>query len=282
MPPKRTHIALDLLTRAQPAEDALTFFKSKVLERPLYLKPTSKEDQLTTDARSARQTARTLRVLQKRKTTGKPRPLSAKQKRALQIYAIPKSQRKYSIYVPLWRMWCGYIREILGITAVERPGGYGRYVEPKGAGPLLAGADFHGAMVEVVRSSCVGRVGIKGIIVRDTKFTFEIVTSRNELKGLSNSCQCCRRLYANGKTLVVPKEHTVFRFEVPIIDTTLDNEKKAEEETEKTSELDVMEVDHTWDKHPRPLVFELQGSNFEVRATERATRKFTIHLPKDL
>jgi ribonuclease P protein subunit POP4 len=183
MSSKKTHIALDLLNQAQPPADALAFFKTRVLERPLYLKPTSKEEQLTSDARAARQAARTQKALKKRKSPGKPKPLSAKQKRALQIYAIPKSQRKYSIYLPLWRMWCGYIREILRITAEEQPGGYGRFVEPKGAGPLLAAADFHGALIEVVRSRCVGRVGVKGIVVRDTRFTFEIITERNELKG---------------------------------------------------------------------------------------------------
>jgi ribonuclease P protein subunit POP4 len=281
-PAKKTHIALELLTRAQPAEDALTFFKSKVLERPLYLKPTSKEDQLTADARTTRQHARILKASKARKHPGKPKPLSAKQKRSLQIYAIPKSQRKYDIYVPLWRMWCGYIREILGITAEERPGGYGRYVEPKGAGPLLAGADFHGAMVEVMRSRCVARVGVRGIVVRDTRFTFEIITKRDELKGLSKSIPSCTKPNANSEIVVLPKEHTVFRFEVPIVDAPLESEKKLEGETEKGSEKDRMEVDSTWDNQLRPLVFELQGSNFEVRATDRATRKFTIHLPKDL
>jgi ribonuclease P protein subunit POP4 len=50
------------------------------------------------------------------------------------------------------------------------------YVSAAGAGAMLASADMHGAMVEVVRSRCVSRVGVRGIVVRDCKHVFEIVT----------------------------------------------------------------------------------------------------------
>jgi hypothetical protein len=81
---------------------------------------------------------------------------------------------------------------------------------------------------------------------------------------------------------VVPKEHTVFRFELPIIDVPLDGEKQAQKGGEQTTEDDVMHVDRITDDQPRPLVFELQGSSLEVRATDRSTRKFVLHLPPDL
>lgn len=67
------------------------------------------------------------------------------------------------------------MRDILGA-------GEGRQVTAQGAGQVLVSADFHGAEVEVVRSRCVSRVGLRGIVVRDTKFTFEIITKANELK----------------------------------------------------------------------------------------------------
>lgn len=59
-----------------------------------------------------------------------------------------------------------------------------RYVNAAAVGPLLASADYHGAMVDVVRCRCVGRVGIRGIVVKDTKFTMEIITPKNELKSM--------------------------------------------------------------------------------------------------
>lgn len=49
-------------------------------------------------------------------------------------------------------------------------------------GSKLVSADFHGAEIEVVKSRCSGRVGLKGIVVRDTKFTFVVVTRGDEVK----------------------------------------------------------------------------------------------------
>lgn len=81
--------------------------------------------------------------------------------------------------MPLHRLWVGYIRGVLGLK-----GDGSGYVAPQSAGPLLASADFHGAEVEVVRSRCVGRVGLRGIVLKDTKFTFELVTKGNEVKSM--------------------------------------------------------------------------------------------------
>lgn len=53
---------------------------------------------------------------------------------------------------------------------------------PASHGAKLVSADFHGAEVEVVRSRCASRVGVKGIVARDTKFTFEVVTEKDEVK----------------------------------------------------------------------------------------------------
>ena len=64
------------------------------------------------------------------------------------------------------------------------------------AAAKLCSADFHGAKLEVVRSRCVSRVGVQGIVVKDSKFAFEIITKGNSRK-------------------LMPKEHTVFRFVVP-------------------------------------------------------------------
>ncbi|KAK5277040.1 hypothetical protein LTR16_010330 [Cryomyces antarcticus] len=134
------------------------------------------------------------------------------------------------------------MRGILGVDGV-RDNGYGAYVTPQGAGPLIASADFHGAEVEVVRSRCVSRVGLKGIVVKDTKFTFEVITKSDELK-------------------TVPKEHTVFRFEIPLIAKMPEGEQEGEK--------------------LKSLVFELHGSQFENRAPDRANKKFKLHIDPDL
>ena len=117
------------------------------------------------------------------------------------------------------------------------------YVDANSAGPILVSADYHGALVEVVRSRCVSRVGLKGIVVKDTKFTFEVVMEQGV--GLR----------------VVPKEHTVFRFEVPF------------EKGEGGVKVEGVR---------KPLVFEIHGSQFENRPPERANRKVKAHFDPDL
>ncbi|KAK3619606.1 hypothetical protein LTR56_023891 [Elasticomyces elasticus] len=225
------HIAETLLKRAHSPDLAATIFREKVKQRPLLLRPTSPDPEL--NARSKRQYER-LQKAKKDRKSNKPKPLSAKQKRALCIYEIPKEQQKYAIYEPLHQMWCGYMREILGLTDGKRS-----YVEASSVGPILVSADYHGALLEVVRSRCGSRVGGKGIVVKDTKFTFELVTSKNELK-------------------IMPKEHTVFSFEVP-----LESKEDGGEE-------------------PKPLIFEIHGSQFENRATDRANKKVKQHFDPDL
>ncbi|MCJ1351207.1 MAG: hypothetical protein MMC33_001190 [Icmadophila ericetorum] len=238
--PSTPHPAQILLSRAHPAPLAEAIFTEKVLHKPLRLAPTA-FDHASKDARAQRRIFR----LQKREhilRRKKPKPLSAKEKRVQGVYDIPKEARKYVIYGRLHELWLEYIWEILGI---KKNTGKGEdvYVSAQGGGAVLAGADFHGAEVEVVRCACVGRVGTRGIVVKETKFTFEIVTRKDELK-------------------VVPKGKTVFRFEVPL-------------PTPEGKEVVQMENGVSESRPTRKaLVFELHGSQFEARPTDRATKKF--------
>ncbi|KAI7217327.1 RNase P/MRP, p29 subunit [Hortaea werneckii] len=240
----KEHIAEALLKRAHSPDQANTIFRERVKQRPLLLRPTSPDPDL--DARSKRQSLRDQKAKSQRSSSTKPKPLSAKQKRRLDLYAIPASQRKYAIYAPLHRMWCAYIREILGLGRE----GKRTFVDANSAGPVLVSADYHGALLEVTRSRCLSRVGTKGIVVKDTKFTFEVVTVRDEVK-------------------VLPKEHTVFRFEVPFED---DGEKQREDDG----------VVKKVEEKRKPLVFEIQGGQFENRAPDRANKKFRAHFDPDL
>ncbi|KAF2141868.1 uncharacterized protein K452DRAFT_271710 [Aplosporella prunicola CBS 121167] len=226
-----------LLSRAHSPDASARIFADKVQKKPLLLRPTEPSiNNSNSDARHQRQAAR---QLARARAKSKPRPLSAAQKRALRLYELPAAQRKYAVWEPLHGMWCAYMREILGI------GGAAAYVTAATAGPKLASADFHGAVVEVVRARCVGRVGVRGVVVKDTKFTFEIVTPRDQVK-------------------TIPKEHTIFRFEIPLAAPAPATAPDAPSEK------------------PRSLVFELHGSQFENRAPDRANKKFKQHNMTDL
>ena len=176
--PRSPHIAQILLEKAHTPEVASTLFTEKVLQKPLRLRPTSPDlGSHDHDARALRRMER-IRKEAKTKRRKKVKPLSAKEKRITGTYDIPKDAKKYEIYVPLHRMWLGYMGEILGLEE-----GKSAYMTAKGKGSILASADYHGAELTVVRSRCAGLVGLQGIVIRDTKFTFQIITKGNELKG---------------------------------------------------------------------------------------------------
>ncbi|KAI9713608.1 MAG: hypothetical protein M1820_000991 [Bogoriella megaspora] len=233
------NVSEQLLKRAHSPETASQIYEEKVHHRPLLLRPTSSQPD---NARDARQKARLAKQALRRRSK-KPRPLSAKEKRALCVYDVPKSQQKYDIYVPLNKMWISYMQDVLGLGKQRGDGSAIMGVTPRSAGAVLVSADFHGAELEVVRSRCISRVGVRGIVIKDTKYTFEIVTRSNEMK-------------------ILPKEHTIFRFEVP---------------------LPVLEVPGTEAQVKRqPLVFELHGSRFETSAPARAKKNVKLHLDPDL
>ena len=169
------HIAHELLSKAHPPEVAAAIFTDKVLHKPLHLQPSTR-DPNSGDARAQRRLVRVRKEVKVKKRL-RVKPLSAKEKRVLGIHDIPKGSRKYEIYEPLHRMWLGYMREILGFED-----GKSAYISAQTKGSLLASADYHGAQVLVIRARCAGLVGLEGIVVKDTKFTFQLITKRNELK----------------------------------------------------------------------------------------------------
>ena len=174
------HIAGVLLSRAHSPITTEKLFTEKVKQRPLLLHPT------TTPSASDERSRRRLTRLRKKEyflKKQKPRPLSAKEKRKLGVYDIPKEEQKYEIYEKLNALWVEYMQDVLGMAGKGEQG-----ISVAGHGSLLATADFHGAILEVVRSRCVDRVGVKGIVVRDTKFTFVVITKENDLK--SKFCFC--------------------------------------------------------------------------------------------
>jgi ribonuclease P protein subunit POP4 len=97
-------------------------------------------------------------------------------------------------------LWNGYMLEVLGLAnatvaggAADDGGGEGRAaqttttttmreVSVAAQGSLLASADLHGAEVEVVRCRDAGKVGFRGIVVRETKFTLVIVMRGDKVR----------------------------------------------------------------------------------------------------
>ncbi|KAI1615065.1 ribonuclease P subunit P29 [Exophiala viscosa] len=194
--PPISHPAHTLLARAHSPDTSARIFTDKVKNKPLLLEPTAGSDK-----RALRRHIR-LRKKEYYLRKRKPRPLSAKEKRVLGVFKLQKSEIKYDIYKNLHDLWNGYMLEVLGFTTPPAKDGNtptkrSPTVTAQSHGILLASADFHGAELEVVRCGDAGKVGIKGIVVRDTQYTFVVVTPKDEVKTL-------------------PKRDTVFRYEVAV------------------------------------------------------------------
>ncbi|KAI5861570.1 ribonuclease P protein subunit p29 [Durotheca rogersii] len=230
-----------LLARAHSPDSAARIFAEKIQHRPLLLKPSAAA---SSDARSARRAAREAKA-RARAGAPKPKPLSARQRRALGLRDAGR-RRAYATYEPLHRLWLGYVREVLGGDL------YGRGTAAAAAAKLAA-ADYHGAEAEVARSRCPSRVGIRGIVVRDARSVFEIVTR-------------------DGRVKTVPKEGTVFRIRVP---AEGDGGEKVAAAAGKGEGEGVAESS-------RPFTFEIHGDQFRYRAADRANRKFRQHFLKNL
>jgi ribonuclease P protein subunit POP4 len=180
-----THPAHKLLSRAHSPTTAHELFTDRIKKKPLLVRPTSPPP--GSNNRQRRRIER-LRKKEYYLRKQKPRPLSAKEKRISGVHDLSKEKGecKWEVYVGLNRMWKGYVWEVLGLRG-GADGENNRLVSAQNHGALLASLDYHGAELEVVRCGCVGRVGTRGIVVRDTKFTFVVVTRRDEVRSKSMS-----------------------------------------------------------------------------------------------
>ncbi|CAL5870617.1 uncharacterized protein PFLUO_LOCUS4856 [Penicillium psychrofluorescens] len=234
-PKPPTHIAQTLLSRAHSPDTTNQQFTERIKQKPLFLRATSPS---AADNRSRRRQHR-LRKKEHFLRHQRPRPLSAREKRSSGIYDLPREECKYAIFRELHALWTGYMQDLLDLRSSATA------VNAMAHGSKLVSADFHGAEVEVVRSAAGGRVGIKGIVVRDTKFTFVVVTEKDEVK-------------------TVPKEQSIFRFTVPLPTPSVESGQG-----EARAEIALNDQNT-----PKPLVFELHGSQFQNRPVDRANKKF--------
>lgn len=95
--------------------------------------------------------------------------LTAREKRQLKVYDIPKEAHQYHLFEPLGELWQGYMNKLLlqGTANFEQK---------------LIKADFHGAPFTVIQSTNPSYVGTSGLVVQETLSMFKIITRDNKLK----------------------------------------------------------------------------------------------------
>ncbi|XP_053668031.1 ribonuclease P protein subunit p29 [Anopheles marshallii] len=104
--------------------------------------------------------------------------LSRKEIKEMGLYTLPHDTVKYKDALKLHKMWCGYYDTLfpsdqLPVVTESR---YNTVVAS------LLKADYHGAKIHIVRSKQSSVVGMKGIVVLDTKGTFKMVSKDNRLR----------------------------------------------------------------------------------------------------
>ncbi|XP_070821413.1 ribonuclease P protein subunit p29 isoform X2 [Chaetodon trifascialis] len=121
-----------------------------------------------------------------KRNSKKAKGLSAQQKRTMKIFQIKPEHQRYKLFLPLHELWRQYITDLCSGLKPSSP----QFVQQK-----LLKADFHGAIITVVRSKCPSYVGSTGILVQEFKHVFKIITKEDKLK-------------------VIPKRNSVFAVEI--------------------------------------------------------------------
>ncbi|XP_050925384.1 ribonuclease P protein subunit p29 isoform X1 [Lates calcarifer] len=122
-----------------------------------------------------------------RRNSKKAKGLNARQKRAMKIFQIKPEHQRYELFLPLHELWRQYIIDLCN--------GLKPTCSPQSVQQKLLKADFHGAIITVLRSKCPSYVGTTGILVQEFKHVFKIITKEDRLK-------------------VIPKRNSVFTVEI--------------------------------------------------------------------
>jgi len=179
------------------------------------------------------------------------------------VWRMRKEEARWDAFVPLHRLWLGYMSELLGLPAVPR----NDLSSLSSPAPVVAAAampraaevhlklvkaDFHGSIMTVRKSKNPALVGASGIVVQETENTFKVVTRKDKLK-------------------VLPKQGSVFVFAVPLFSTVAAASPTAgRSETDDSGDLSQA---GTVLDGPRAEI-ELYGNQFCFRSADRAGRKF--------
>lgn len=88
----------------------------------------------------------------------------------------------YEELLPLNEMWLEYIRQNLGVQSFSKLPNSPVDQNWESVNQRLMKADYHGAIISVVQSKEPNIVGLRGIVLQETKNCFRIVTPKNILR----------------------------------------------------------------------------------------------------
>lgn len=115
----------------------------------------------------------------KRRPQGKA--LTARHRRDLGLFKLPKKGMKFSDYHSLHELWQGYMAELVDWDKFK----YDPDLLPGGDESMqtrICRADYHGALFKVTRSKNAGLLGLEGYVLMETKNTLQILDRTDTLK----------------------------------------------------------------------------------------------------
>jgi ribonuclease P protein subunit POP4 len=107
--------------------------------------------------------------------------MSTRQRKANDFDQLSPDCERYELYQPLNDLWKQYMGGLMRKKGDRRQ--------------RITKADWHGALIQVVKSCSPGLIGTSGIILQETTNTFKIITKENRYK-------------------IVPKAHNIFTIQV--------------------------------------------------------------------
>ncbi|KAL3642549.1 hypothetical protein CASFOL_013364 [Castilleja foliolosa] len=96
--------------------------------------------------------------------------MSLKQHKLTGSFDLPKEFHNFETFKPMHDKWKGYVQQLLKIVGKDQ------------LAQCFLNADLHGAIILVVECKTVSYVGTRGIMVRETKETFGIITQDNKFR----------------------------------------------------------------------------------------------------
>ncbi|KAL0946207.1 hypothetical protein HGRIS_012466 [Hohenbuehelia grisea] len=226
--------------------DPAATYESRVKNRQILLENPARESRLKRERREKE----AKKKAEKQRVKGK---LGSKAAREKALWRIEPSQAKFALFLPLHRLWLGYMSELLALTQPpSMPDTPSPSAQPN-AGTMqakLLKADFHGSVMTVKESKNAVLVGLSGIVIRETENAFEVVTKQDKVK-------------------LIPKQNSIFTFAVPLYSTlppSHTNETPLPLDQEDVPQKTALDDPH--------IEFDLYGNQFRFRAADRAGRKF--------
>ncbi|XP_050537698.1 ribonuclease P protein subunit p29 isoform X2 [Daktulosphaira vitifoliae] len=133
-------------------------------------------------------------------------------KHVLGLNKPPKDVLSYRDALKLNELWISYIKHVINFKDLQARGWNGT---PQGKhweqlATSLYKCDFHGALIKIISSKCCSYIGVSGVIVLETKYTFQIVGSDDKLKTVSKK-GCIYEIELEGFLFHIYGQHFITR-----------------------------------------------------------------------